>query len=288
MLGPTTLHYHDHEVSLRPTHAVLSLIFASEPGNAVPSHEIQRLTWQDRSPSDATAANLRSSIRMLRRSFAAACGSAAPPEGGAFPPARAVVAGHPGYRMSISTTDADTFAQLATDARLSLEAGLPDAAWSQASAALRLWRGKPLADAGARSFAVGLATRLSDLHVAVRITRAEAAIWRGTHREIAGDLSDLVADYPGHFDAWSLLVNALARAGRIDEAADACQRSVRYAHARGIDDLRHKRLQYDLLNGNLPLTGPPRPPAVVLDGRLTQIRPPRQGVVAAPAADGAV
>jgi SARP family transcriptional regulator, regulator of embCAB operon len=287
MLGPTTLHYHEYEVSLRPTHAVLSLIFASEPGNAVASHEIQRLTWPDRPPCDATAANLRSTIRMLRRSFAAAFGFPAPPEGGAFPPARAIVAGHPGYRMPISATDADTFSQLATDARLSLEAGRPEAAWAQASGALKLWRGKPLADAGARSFAVGLAARLNDLHVAVRITRAEAEIWRGTHREIVGDLCDLVADYPGNFDAWCFLVNALARAGRIEEAADACQRAVRYAHARGIDDLRHKRLQYDLLNGNLPMTGPPWPAAAVPDGRYTRVRPPRQDLVAAPAADDA-
>ncbi len=42
VLGATTLHYNGREVALRPTRAILSLIFASEPGNAVPSHEIQR------------------------------------------------------------------------------------------------------------------------------------------------------------------------------------------------------------------------------------------------------
>lgn len=257
ILGATTLSYHGREVSLRPTHAVLSLIFASEPGNAVASHEIQRLTWQDRMPGEATAANMRSSIRTFRASFANALGFAAPPAGATFPPERVNVAGHPGYRMLISATDAEAFGQLATDARLSLEAGRPDAAWVLASDALKLWRGKPLADAGARSFAVGLAARLDELQVAVRITRAEAAIWRGTHREITGDLRDLVAERPGNFDAWFLLVNALARAGRVDEAADCCQRAISHAHARGIDDPRHKRLQYDLLNGNLPMAGRP-------------------------------
>jgi DNA-binding SARP family transcriptional activator len=259
MLGATTVHYHDREVSLRPSHAILSLIFASKPGNAAASHEIQRLVWPDQSPGDATAANLRSCIRTFRRGFAAALGLSALPVGHAFPPERTTVAGHSGYQMAISATDSDAFGQLATEARLSLEAGRPEAAWAQATDALKLWRGAPFADAGTRSFAVGPAARLNDLHVAVRITRAEAAIWRGTQREISGDLQDLVADQPGNFDAWYLLVNALARSGRIAEAAGACQRAARYAHAQGIDDPRHQRLQYDLLNGNLAMTGPPWP-----------------------------
>jgi DNA-binding SARP family transcriptional activator len=266
MLGATTVRYHDREVSLRPTHAVLSLIFASEPGNAVASHEIQRLAWPDQVLREATAANLRSSIRTLRTSFAAALGPGVPPEGGTFPPERTTVAGQSGYRMRICATDADTFCQLATEARLSLEAARPEAAWAQASDALTLWRGAPLADAGARAFAVGLAARLNDMHVAVRITRAEAAIWRGTQREIIGDLRDLVADQPSNFDACFLLVNALARSGRIAEAADACQSAIRYAHTWGVAGSRHKRLQYDLLNENLAMTGPPWPGSAVRPG----------------------
>ena len=235
ILGATTLSYHGREVS----------------------HEIQRLTWQDRMPGEATAANLRSSIRTFRASFASALGFAAPPAGATFPPERVNVAGHSGYRMLISVTDAEAFGLLATDARLSLEAGGAEAPRGEASQPRKEWGGQPLGEPGARSFAVGLAARLDELQVAVRITRAEAGIWRGTHREITGDLRDLVTERPGNFDAWFLLVNALARAGRVDEAADCCQRAISYAHARGIVDPRHQRLQYDLLNGNLPVTGRP-------------------------------
>lgn len=256
ILGATTLRYDGREVSLRPTHAVLSLIFASEPGNALASHDIQRLAWPDRVPCGATAANLRSSIRTFRRSFAAALGRNTLPEGDAFPPERTTIAGHSGYQMCISESDAEVFGHLATEARLSLETGRPEAAWAQANEALRLWRGVPLVDAGARPFAVGLATRFNELHVAVRLTRAEAGIWRGNQREITGDLQALAADNPGNFDAWYLLVNALARSGRVVEAAEACQRAIRYAQTQGIYDLRHERLQHDLLNAYLPMTGP--------------------------------
>jgi DNA-binding SARP family transcriptional activator len=255
ILGPTVVSWDGHDVALSSTGAVLALILAVTPGNIAASGDIQRKAWPEREPDDKTAARLRSAILAMRSRFASAVPET--PRRAACPPYRAVVAGSPGYQLPAVRTDADMFADLAEQARLSLQQEDPWTAWQQAGDALRLWRGIPLADANGRSFAVESAIRLEQAHLAVETARCEAAILLGLHREIFPDLDRLAAAWPGDFGVTCLLVTALARCGRTGQAADACYRALSHAHENGLDDTAHRQLQYDALRGNIPPTGPP-------------------------------
>lgn len=253
ILGPTVIVWDGHEVTLSPIGAVLVLILAVTPGNAAASGDIQRKAWPDREPDDRSAARLRSAILAMRSRFAGALPE--PPPRAVCPPDRVVVAGKPGYRLAALRTDADEFASLAGQARLSLQQHDPMTAWKQACDAMLFWRGDPLADASGRSFAVGLASRLEQVRHAAEITRCEAALWLGMHREITPDLERLAASWPGDFGISRLLITALTRCGRIGHAADVCYKAIINAQEHGFDDSPYRQLQYDVLNGMIPAAG---------------------------------
>jgi DNA-binding SARP family transcriptional activator len=255
ILGPTTVAWDGHEVTLSSMSAVLALILAVAPGNVATSGEIQRKAWPEREPDDQTSARLRSAILAMRARFAAAVPGM--PARAACPPYRAIVAGSAGYQLPAVETDGELFADLARRARLSLLHEDPRAAWRQTGDALRLWRGDPFADAGERSFAVEPALRLEQTRLAVELARCEAAILLGMHREVFPDLERLAVSWPGDFGITCLLVTALARCGRIGQAAEACFQALDYAHKHGLDDTAHRRLQFDALSGNIGRAGPP-------------------------------
>jgi DNA-binding SARP family transcriptional activator len=264
LLGSTVVRWDCDEVPLTGLGAVLVLILTVVPGNAATSAHIQESAWPDQEPDDKTAARLRSAIRVLRSRFATASppGDPSARAQAACPPYRATVAGHPGYRLPTVQTDADRFMKLADQARVSLQSGDLRVAWQQARDAARLWRGAPVADAEGRPFAVRYAKRLERTLVAVEITRFESAIRLGMYREIIPDLQALAGSRPGDFGITCMLVTALARCGCPEEAADMCYRALRYAHEYRFDPTQQRQLQYDLLNGKIPLTGPPWSPGM--------------------------
>ncbi|HUC57062.1 MAG TPA: BTAD domain-containing putative transcriptional regulator [Streptosporangiaceae bacterium] len=255
ILGPTVVAWEGHEVTLSSMGAVLALILAVAPGNIATSGDIQRKAWPEREPDGQTSARLRSAILAMRERFASAVPEM--PPRAECPPYRAIVAGSAGYQLPAVETDADVFADLAGRARLSLMQDDARAAWGEAGDALRLWRGSPFADAGGRSFAVGPALRLEQARLAVEMARCEAAIMLGMHREIFPDLERLAAAWPGDFGITCLLVTALARCGRIGQAAEACCQALSHARQHGLDDSAHQQLQYDALSGSIPAAGPP-------------------------------
>jgi DNA-binding SARP family transcriptional activator len=259
ILGPTVIAWDSYEVTLSTMGTVLALVLAVTPGNAAASGDIQHKAWPDREPDDRSAARLRSAVLAMRSRFAGALPQ--PPPRAACPPYRVVVAGKPGYRLPAVRTDADEFASLAGQARLSLQQDDPLAAWKQACDAMSLWRGDPLADASGRSFAVGPALRLERARHAAETVRCEAALWLGMHREITPDLEELAASWPGDFGLTCLLVTALARCGRIGQAADVCYKAIVNAQEQGFDDTPYRQLQYEVLNGMIPAAGAAwRPP----------------------------
>ena len=255
LLGPTVVAWDGHEVTLSSMSAVVVLILAVAPGNVATSGDIQRQAWPEREPDEQTAARLRSAVLAMRARFASAVPGM--PARAACPPHRAIVAGTAGYHLPAVKTDAEVFAGLASQARLSLEQEDPWTAWQQASGALELWRGIPLGDSGSRSFAVVPALRLEQTRIAVEMARCEAALLLGLHREIFPDLERLAADWPGDFGITCLLVTALARCGRIGEAAEACYKALSHAQEHGLDDTACRQLQYDVLSGNVAGSGPP-------------------------------
>jgi DNA-binding SARP family transcriptional activator len=255
ILGPTVVAWDGHDVSLSSLGTVVVLILAVSPGHVATSGDIQRKAWPEREPDDQTSARLRSAVLAMRSRFA----SAIPvmPARAACPPYRAILTGRAGYQLPVVTTDADLFAGLARQARLSLGQGDAHGAWLQACAALELWRGTPLGDAGGRSFAIAPALRLEQARIAAELTRCEAALLLGLHREVFPDLERLAAAWPGDFGITCLLVTALVRCGRIGEAAEACYKALSYAQEHGLDDTDCRQLQYAALSGNIAVSGPP-------------------------------
>lgn len=265
LLGPTVVAWDGHQVELSSMGAVLVLILAVAPGRAVTSDDLQRKAWPERDPDGKTAACLRSAVLALRARFASAAPQAR--RRAACPPSRVVVAGSPGYHLPAVQTDADLFLDLAGLPRLSLRQEDPWTAWCRAGDALALWRGRPLADAGSRAFAIEPALRLEEARLTVETARCEAALMLGLHREILPDLERLAVAWPDDFGVTCLFVTALARCGRAGQAAEVCYQALSHAHALGLDDTAHRRLQYDALSGSIPATGrhwqPPGPGRLV-------------------------
>ncbi|MBO0832616.1 MAG: AfsR/SARP family transcriptional regulator [Actinobacteria bacterium] len=156
-----------------------------------------------------------------------------------------------GYILKIpaEAVDAHRFEQLAADGREALSQSCPTDAAALLGQALELWRGRPLADAADKPFAVAEIARLNALYRAVVAGRVEADVHRGLHREVTGELEALVGRWPEDEGIRSLLVSCLAKVGRAHDAARACQEGISLALNLGLDITRLQALQRDVLNG---------------------------------------
>ncbi len=125
----------------------------------------------------------------------------------------------PGYalRAEPGSLDARRFERLVHDAR-----PLPPAERSAAlRAALALWRGSPFADLSYESFLQSEIARLDELRLTALEDRVEAEIEIGRHDDVIPDAAPLAAQHPDRERLCRLLMLALARAGRQQEALDA-------------------------------------------------------------------
>ncbi|MEO8518784.1 MAG: BTAD domain-containing putative transcriptional regulator [Dermatophilaceae bacterium] len=120
-----------------------------------------------------------------------------------------------GYRLAplSSEVDAEQFESLLAAAdRL-----LPDAAVPAYDEALALWRGSPFAEFADEWWALAHVTRLQELHLAARESRAAALLSLGRGSAVA-DLELLVAEQPTRERSVSLLMQSLLSTGRRSEA----------------------------------------------------------------------
>ena len=125
----------------------------------------------------------------------------------------------PGYalRAEPGAIDARRFERLVRDAR-----PLPPAERSAALRdALALWRGSPFADLSYESFLQAEIARLDELRLTVLEDRIEAEIELGRHDDVIPDAAPLAAQHADRERLCRLLMLALARAGRQQEALDA-------------------------------------------------------------------
>jgi DNA-binding SARP family transcriptional activator len=125
----------------------------------------------------------------------------------------------PGYvlRAEPGAIDARRFERLVHGAR-------PLPAAERASAlrdALALWRGPPLADLAFESFLQDEIARLDELRLTALEDRLEAEIELGAHDEAIPAAAALAAQHPARERLCRLLMLALNRAGRQQEALDA-------------------------------------------------------------------
>jgi DNA-binding SARP family transcriptional activator len=95
------------------------------------------------------------------------------------------------------------------------------AAGAAAEQALALWRGPPLDDLADIPFAAPEIRRLDELWLSAREVAFERALADGRHREVVGELDELVASHPLRERLHAQRMLALYRSGRQADALSA-------------------------------------------------------------------
>ena len=164
----------------------------------------------------------------------------------------------PGYvvRVDANGLDASRFERLVADA-----AGRPpDEAAELLGAALRLWRGAPLADFAYEPFAQSEIARLEEARLGALEERIDADLDRGRHSAVVSELEALVAEHPFRERLIAELMLALYRCGRQADALEV-YRNARQALDRelGLEPSPTLReLEQQILVHDPALQAPPR------------------------------
>jgi predicted ATPase/DNA-binding SARP family transcriptional activator len=196
--------------------ALLALLLLSAGRTVAATSLVDRLWSADTLPVDPVNA-LQTRVSKLRRSLARA-GVDVVSRSGA------------GYRADVEpgSVDVDRFvagvrAGRAAASSAGGRAGVE--ALAEYDDALALWRGDPLADFAAETWATVEAARLTQLRLAALTERAEVALALGRHTEVITDLGPFVAADPKHEALAALLMRALYRGGRQAEALEVYART---------------------------------------------------------------
>ncbi|GAA1602052.1 hypothetical protein GCM10009731_63330 [Streptomyces globosus] len=208
LLGPVQAGRGGVDVPLGPPQQrlVLAILLLRRPGVAGLDELIDGI-WGEASPRTA-AGTVRSYVYRLRR----ALGPCLVTEGG-------------GYALDVpdGAVDLADFEAEAARGRELVAAGDPDAGARMLEAALARWRGVPLAGLPG-PFARIQRERLAELRLSVLLERVEADLARGRHARLVPELGALCAEYPLNGRLRALRAEALARAGRAEEAGAASAR----------------------------------------------------------------
>jgi WD40 repeat protein/DNA-binding SARP family transcriptional activator len=132
----------------------------------------------------------------------------------------------PGYRLRLDPfeLDAAQFDALMRDARKALPVD-PNVAVATLEDALALWRGPALADLADQSSLLAEAARLDELRLDAQETRIEGLLAAGAQARAIGEMEVLVAGHPWRESLWGLLMLALYREGRQEEALRSYRRA---------------------------------------------------------------
>ena len=213
ILGPLVVREGDRTVEIRAGHPrALLIALVLRAGRDVSDDYLMEVLWGEDLPRNPANA-LQTQISYLRRQLDGATGR---PD--------SVVGRRAGrYVLDVDPeqVDATRFEALFGSARQLAAAGTAAsvaAAVDELSAALALWRGSALADVAGAHFAMAEAARLEELRLAAVETRIEALLALGRHREVVGELGQLVADYALRERLHALLMLGLYRCDRQAEA----------------------------------------------------------------------
>ncbi len=147
----------------------------------------------------------------------------------ALGPDEVILTQRPGYLVRADPAQLDLleFEDRVGRARIATEAGDSALAAEEYSAALALWRGRPLSDLADDTRLDAELARLTSARHAVVTERIDADLARGDHASVTAELEALVRDHPLDERLRLQLMLALYRAGRQAEAlavyADARQ-----------------------------------------------------------------
>lgn len=129
----------------------------------------------------------------------------------------------PGYLLRVRADELDlsVFDRLATQGRAALRRSDHELAAERLSSALALWRGKPLEDVRVTPALMAPVTALEGRRVDVLNDLVQARLRLGLHKEVVGELRELVTASPLSELTWSQYMFALYRSGRKGEALGA-------------------------------------------------------------------
>ncbi|KUN24149.1 transcriptional regulator [Streptomyces antibioticus] len=181
-----------------------------------------------------------------------------------------LVSGPSGYALKVPREARDTalFEEAVGRARDALRARQLPAARQESEAALALWRGEALAEAGEHAFAIRERARLDSAFDDAKELRATILVQQG-ETELAIDVAEgLVLKAPLRETSWALLMRALYAAGRPVEALKQYERfRDMLATELGLDpspqlrDLHTAVLRHDVAVLGTAVTGAALPPA---------------------------
>ncbi|HEY5017487.1 MAG TPA: AfsR/SARP family transcriptional regulator, partial [Streptosporangiaceae bacterium] len=217
LLGPLIVRRDGVDVPVPPgkQRAVLAVLLLNS-GRIVPVDEIAETLWGSAPPPSARV-TVRNYVKRLRQALG--------DSGRAL-----IMTQPPGYLMGVRADDLDVsrFEALAGAARSAARRGQWDTTATQASAALALWRGEPLADVESERLAAREAPRLAEIRLQALEARIDADLRLGRCAEVIAELQLLAGDHPLREHLHAQLMLAYYWSGRQAEALAV------YQHARQV------------------------------------------------------
>ncbi|WP_406040571.1 winged helix-turn-helix domain-containing protein [Micromonospora sp. NBC_00898] len=214
ILGPQRAWYADRELDLGAgkQRAVLAVLLLSA-GRPVPTGQIVEAVWPDEPPANGTNV-VQKYVAGLRRVLE--------PDRSPRTPGQVLSLTDAGYllRVAPDSVDAVRFERGVHRARQGHAAGRTADALAEVTAALELWQGEPFTGFAGLVFEAAR-HRLVELRAIALETRAELALDLGRHRELVGELVELVAEFPVREGLRHQLMLALYCSGRQAEALAA-------------------------------------------------------------------
>jgi DNA-binding SARP family transcriptional activator len=212
LLGPLVVR-RDGQVIAVPggkPRAVLAALLLNA-GQLVAAGQLAEVLWGADPPPSARV-SLQNHIKRLRQALGQ--------------DGRARIVTRPGgyaIRVAAGELDVARFQAALTSARAAARDRSWEKASAQASAALLLWRGEPLADVGSELLAQRVLPHLAEIRLQAWETRLEAEMGLGRHAEAIVELRRLVAEHPLREHLHALLMLALRQCGQRADALIAYQ-----------------------------------------------------------------
>lgn len=214
LLGPQRAWYADCPIDLGPgkQRAVLAVLLLSA-GRPVPTGQIVDAVWPDEPPANGPNV-VQKYVAGLRRVLE--------PDRSPRTPGQVLTLTDAGYLLRVppEAVDAVRFERGVQRARQRHTDGRADEALAELTAALELWQGEPFTGFAGPYFEAAR-HRLVELRAVALETRAELALESGRHRELVGELVELIAEFPVRERLRHQLMLALHRSGRQAEALAA-------------------------------------------------------------------
>jgi DNA-binding SARP family transcriptional activator len=213
ILGPLEISAGDRPLELRRAkERTLLAALALRVNQVVPLSHLAAALWED-AESPRPPATLRVHVSRLRQAL-----DAGSPGAG-----RALVTSPPGYvlTMPADAVDAGRFEALARQGRHLLQEGDPQSATEVLGRALAEWRDDALVDLVVSPALRPELVRLDEARQSAIEDRIDAELSCGRHRELVGELEQLVVASPFRERRWAQRMVALYRSGRQAEALRA-------------------------------------------------------------------